>query len=137
MEEKNKKVSLLSFDSVGIIQKVGFGSHSYTAEETKTMSYISKEIIKKEIKRVPLELKNNGKNRYFLVENGIVFKYDTEKFLFYQLNLEKMKWQENQYLASLFYDSYLKFQELLDFKDYYDNDDQLDLNSGRHLWFIQ
>lgn len=133
MEEKNKKVSLLSFDTIGVMQKAGFGSHSYTAEETKTMSYINKEILKKEIKKAPLVLKNNEKNRYFLLENGIVFKYDTENFLFYQLNLEKMKWQENQNLASLFYDSYLKFQELLDFKDYYDNDDQLDLNSGRHI----
>lgn len=133
MEETNNKMSQPNLESIGFIQKSAVGSRSYTIEETKTMSYINKEILKKQIRGEALELKNDNKTRYFLVEDGTVFKYNAETYLFYQLNLETMMWNVNQDLASLYYDTYLRFQELIDFKDYYDIDNQLDLNSGGHL----
>lgn len=133
MDEKNSKMRQPNLESIGFIQKSAVGSHSYTVAETKTMSFINKEILKKQIRGETLELKNNNKTRYFLVEDGTVFKYDTEALLFYQLNLEKMRWYLNQSLEPLYYDTYLRFQELVDFKDYYDVDKCLDLNSGRHL----
>ena len=133
MVEINNKISQLNLENVGFIQKSAVGSHSYTIEETKTMSYINKELLKKQVRGENLELKNDNKTRYFLVEDGTIFKYNTETLLFYQLNLKTMKWYINQSLTSLYYDTYLKIQELIDFKDYYDIEDQVDRNNGRHL----
>lgn len=133
MEEVNNQIKRPNLESVGFIQKSAVGAHSYTFEETKTMTYLDTEILKRQIRGENLELKNDGKSRYFLVENGIVFKYSQDTGLFYQLDLETMTWRLNQRLVSIYYDTYLRFQELLSFKDYYDMGEQMDLDSGRHL----
>lgn len=137
MEEINNKKLEQKIENVGFIEKPSFGCHSYTVEETNTMSFINAELMKKRIDGEKLELKNDSKTRYYLVENGIVFKCDTENYLLYQLNLKTMKWNLNQNLASLYFDTSLRFQELTNFKDYYEIDEELDLSSGRHLWYIQ
>lgn len=78
------------------------------------------------------EQKKDIKEKYYIIEDGRIFKLEEDSFSFYQLNMNTKKWESNQNLASLYYDSFLRFQELLDFQDYYETAEQ-DLNRGMHL----
>lgn len=133
MEEKKETIKPENFEHIGFIQKAAPGSHSHTVAETYTLSYIKKEILKKQIRGEKLELRNDNRIKYFLVEDGTVFKYNTETYLFYQFDLETMTWYPNQSLASLYYDTYLKFEELLAFEDYFDTTNEFTINNGRQL----
>lgn len=125
MQNNHEKEKVFSSFELGHMEKLGMGARRYTIQETETMGYLNKELLKSQIRGEKLTLKNNDKTRYFLVENGTVFKIDESTFLFYQLDLQNLKWVRNQAFAFLYYDSYLRFQELLYFKDYYDDADEL------------
>lgn len=117
----------------GFIQKPGTGSRSYTAYETKTVARLEAYKITSQLKGIKLELKNKDNLKYYLVEDGTLFKYDTNELTFYRLNLDDFTWDYDPSLKTIFYDAYLKYQQLLYFEDFYVNREDLDLSNGRQL----
>ncbi len=65
-----------------------------------------------------LKPNNQDDTKYYIVENGNVFKSINDG-IFYELDISKMQWVPNQTYMSLMYDTYLKFSELQNFRDYY------------------
>lgn len=68
----------------------------------------------------PLELKNNQNTKYYLMEDGTIFKYLSENLEFYRLDIKNFVWYLEPSLLSLYFDNTLSFKELPDFKDYFD-----------------
>ena len=121
MDDKNNEVNRQTLDDIGFIQKPGVGSHSYTVEETRTMNFIDRETLKKRIHGENLELKNNYGTRYFLIENGTLIKYNVNASSIYEFDLETMTWIISKQSPAFYFNSDLRFQELMDFKDYYED----------------
>ena len=62
---------------------------------------------------------------YCMVENGAIFKYcDDYREWYYQLDLERFVWIKNQSFVSLTYDTYLRYQEIPGFRDYFPHEDK-------------
>lgn len=134
MEENINKVRLTSLDDLGHMEVPGEGFRSKTIQETIALNNIEKMVHRKQFAGEELTLRNNDRTRYFIMENGVVFKIDDETF-FFELNPETLKWHMNQGLASAYYSNYLRPMELVYFKDYFDNEEEMELDggSGRHL----
>lgn len=130
----NNKVRLTSLDEIGHMEKAGEGFRSKTIKETIALNNIERMVMKRRLNGEKLKLRNNDKTRYFILENGVVFKIDDNTF-FYELNQETLQWQSNQAIASIYYDGFLRPMELVYFKDYFDNEEEMELDggSGRHL----
>lgn len=65
-----------------------------------------------------LKPNNNGESRYFIVQDGRIFK--TSDFIsYYGLDTSTMEWTYDQTYMSIMNDMYLKFSELRNFRDYY------------------
>lgn len=114
----------------GVVQKPGIGSHSYNVEEFKTMNTLKMYETIDKAHGIKKELKNDGVSRYFLITDGRLIKYNKEKRSIKQLDIENKVWHEDKNAVMAFFDKNLSFQELLYFKDYYD--DELDLSHQRH-----
>lgn len=136
MDIKNNNVNLID-DRITvnsgdfIVKKSVLGGHSLTEREFNTKSMLRKYIMLNKFNGKTLEPKNVNGVKYFLAEDGTVFKYDESNFSFYRLSLNDFVWDYDQSLSSLYYDAYLRFQEFVDFEDYYPNREDLDLSSGR------
>ena len=129
MEDKNKKVRLTDLDELGHMEKAGEGFRSKTVRETIALNNIERLVMRKQLAGEKLTLRNNDKTRYFMIENGVVFKI-VENTWFYELNIETFKWQRNQRIASIYYDGYLRPIELVYFKDYFDNEEEQKPDGG-------
>lgn len=101
--------------------RVGY-SHSYTAEETKSVSGINKYLLLAKIRGETLIDYTKPDWYYCVVEDGRVFKYNPQELLFYRLDLERFVWVRDQTFASLCHDTYLMFQEIAGFRDYFPHD---------------
>lgn len=112
------------------IRKKVEGMHSMTVSESQTKTRLLEYEIKKVVTKQKLDLKNTVYNKYFLVENGMVIKYDMKNYLFYKLDLDKYVWQLDNDVMKDIVNKSLKYQEFIDFKDYYYNSEELDLNKG-------
>lgn len=112
------------------ISKKVEGMHSMTVSESQTKTRLLEYEIKKVVTKQKLDLKNTVYNKYFLVENGMVIKYDMKNYLFYKLDLDKYVWQLDNDVMKDIVNKSLKYQEFIDFKDYYYNSEELDLNKG-------
>ncbi len=88
-------------------------------EETKAKLKQFEESCKE--RNIQLQLKNNPQMKYYEIEDGNIFKRDIVRGLFYRLDLKQFKWNEDATLLSLYRGSHLKFQEILDFKDYFED----------------
>ena len=112
---------MLSDNSAGYFTKssrIGM-SHSYTAEETRTSSYLNAYVTKCKISGVELTNYTKPDWYYCIVEDGNVFKFHPNEHIFYKLDLDKLVWVWKQSYASLINDTYLRFQEFSGFIDYY------------------
>lgn len=94
-------------------------SHSYTAQETKSASEIHKYVMSARISGKELVDYTREDWYYCIAEDGSVFKFPSNRDDFYQLDLKKMQWEHNQSWASVIDDTYLRFQELDGFRDYF------------------
>lgn len=112
------------------ISKKVEGMHSMTESESQTKTKLLEYEIKKVVTKQKLDLKNTIYNKYFFVENGMVIKYDMKNYLFYKLDLDKYVWQLDNDVMKDIVNKSLKYQEFIDFKDYYYNSEELDLNKG-------
>lgn len=65
---------------------------------------------------------NDGSSEYYLVEDGRIFRRESASASFFQLDFEHKIWKSNQNFMSLYYDSFLKFQEIRDFQDCFDSE---------------
>lgn len=65
-----------------------------------------------------LKPRDVGETRYFICENGKVFK-TPDGGLFFGLDTDSMEWIPDQTYMSIAYDTALKFSELKNFRDYY------------------
>ena len=101
-----------------------------TGHEFKTTVKLKRYKMFSLIDGIQLINRNDGTAKYYLVEDGTVFKYLEDSFSFYKLNLEDFVWESKQSLASIYFDTYLKFQELPDFEDYYPNGEEVGLDKG-------
>jgi len=131
MENYDKKsINSRLFDGSlgGYVQHPGYNSRSYTAKEMESITTLKTFKLFKQIDGEQLVLRNKPKNKYYIIQNGVIFKYDEETFSFYKLNLNDFVWESDQTLASIYYDTYLKFQELTSFEDYYPDREELDLS---------
>ncbi len=99
-------------------------SHSYTVKETKTSSFLQTYILKCQISGEELKDRTKPDWYYCIIEDGTVFKFHPKERVFYQLDLDKLVWRSNQSLVSLYYDTFLKFQEFDGFVDYYPHADE-------------
>lgn len=115
----------------GLFTRITDGDHSQTQMEFETMQKIKMYLSRKMFNGEELIKNNNEGWKYYLVEDGTIFKKN-EDYHFYRLDLNKFQWVHDQSLISLYYDSFLKFKELLNFEDYYEISNS-DLNKGRHL----
>ena len=98
-----------------------FGIHSIT--QYKTLC---------QVQGKELEKRNTPEAQYYLVEDGTIVKAIPDRFLYYRLDLTNYNWVSDPNLVTLFYDTYLKYQELTEFEDYYPDANQ-DLNKGINL----
>ena len=115
--------------SEGVIQKSGIGSHSYNDLEFETMSTLNMYEMLDKAKGIKRDMHNDGVSRYFLISDGKLIKYNKEKKSLKILDLDNKVWVEDKNSINSFFDNSLRFQELLNFKDYYD--DELDLSQGK------
>ncbi len=111
----------LDFDYVGVVQhKTRVGqSHSYTAEETRAESEIRKYVLLANVRGDTLTDYTKPDWYYCIVEDGSIFKCSPKEPLFYELDLTRFVWIPNQRFASIYYDTYLRFQEIPGFRDYF------------------
>lgn len=65
------------------------------------------------------KLYNDEDTKYYIVEDGNIFKYNEKYNLFYRLDLEKFQWIYTPSYIGLYFDGHLKFEEIPNFKDYY------------------
>ena len=65
-----------------------------------------------------LKPNNSSNTKYYIVENGKVYKVIDEEEYF-ELDTDKMEWNLDPTYMGLMYDTYLKFSELKNFRDYY------------------
>ena len=72
----NNKVRLTSLDEIGHMEKAGEGFRSKTIKETIALNNIERMVMKRRLNGEKLTLRNNDKTRYFILENGVVFKID-------------------------------------------------------------
>ncbi len=115
-----------------VIRKAVPGEHTFNTEEFSTMNKIQQYVLMCEIDDEKLVERNDGKSKYYIIENGFVLKYQKDSFLCHKLDLDTMTWINAPELVSIFFDSMLKFQELPDFKDYFLEKDP-SLSNGRQL----
>lgn len=116
------------------------GDHSYTHQEFETLQKLQLYKSKKLYNKEKLVTKENDEWKYYMVEDGTIFKMNDDYF-FYRLNINTFQWIRDQRLVSLYNDCFLRFKELPGFEDYYEVLDteekykslDVDLNEGRHL----
>ena len=107
------------------------GDHSQTQREFETMQKLKIYISEKKYNGEKLVQKNDGSWKYYLVEDGNIFKMNDDYYC-YRLDLSNFTWIHDQRIISIINDGFLKCKELVNFDDYYENQD-LDLSKGRHL----
>lgn len=128
MQNSEERINIKNDEFV--IEKYVPGIHSLTPRESRTKTKLQEFEIKNAILGNKIEIKNSEDKKYYLVEDGTVIKLEEKNYSFYRLNLETYKWDLDQSLLAIFHDSFLKYQEFLDFKDYYSNSEELDLDKG-------
>ena len=110
------------FGMVGIRNRVGI-THSYTLEESLTQNFLEQQATRLRFAGKFID-RTKPDWYYCVVENGIAFKFHPDEMLFYELDLEQLVWRRNQALASLYFDTYLRFQEFHRFVDCYPHADE-------------
>lgn len=66
-----------------------------------------------------LELRNNPNTKYYLMEDGTIFKYLSNELEFYRLDTKEFVWYLEPSLLGLYFDNTLTFKEIPDFQDYF------------------
>ncbi len=64
--------------------------------------------------------KNNSNTKYYIAEDGSIFKQNIDNITFYRLELSKFIWFPDPTIIDLFYNNDLSFTELPTFQDYFD-----------------
>lgn len=91
---------------------------NYFAERVKRNLENIKEYRNKLIELGEPIVKHNLPNtKYFLMEDGTIFKSIPDDLEFYRLNLDIYQWESDPTLITVFFDNMLKFEELHDFED--------------------
>ena len=96
--------------------------HSYTVHETLSQSKVQKHVLLAQIRGETLTDYTKPDWYYCIVEDGSIFKYHPESHSFYGLDLERFVWVWDRSFVSIFYDTFLKFQEIDGFRDYFPHD---------------
>lgn len=99
----------------------------------KTLSDIQQYVESKKSAGENLELKNNSNTKYYLMEDGTVFKYLIEELEFYRLDTKDFTWYSEPSLLGFFFDNTLTFKEIPDFKDYFNEKNITNDNQGIKL----
>ena len=115
-----------------VIKKGTPGSHSLNSREAATKIKLQGYKTLCQVQGKELEKRNTPEAKYYLVEDGTIVKAIPDRFLYYRLDLTNYNWVSDPNLVTLFYDTYLKYQELTEFEDYYPDANQ-DLNKGMNL----
>ena len=145
-----------------VIKKGTPGSHSLNSREAATKIKLQGYKTLCQVQGKELEKRNTPEAKYYLVEDGTIVKAIPDRFLYYRrfsawtrgagglcsypypgpsipdrflyyrLDLTNYNWVSDPNLVTLFYDTYLKYQELTEFEDYYPDANQ-DLNKGINL----
>lgn len=71
----------------------------------------------------------SNNSNYYISEDGRVFKC-VDGYEYYGLNMETMQWENNQIYMDMFYNSNIKYSELLNFRDYYSKEDILEYSAS-------
>lgn len=85
----------------------------------KTLSSVQQYIQDKKATGEQLELRNNPNTKYYLMEDGTIFKYLSNELEFYRLDTKEFVWYLEPSLLSLYFDNTLTFKEIPDFQDYF------------------
>ena len=110
----------INTNEIKIFPKTRVGmNHSYTCRESKSMSKLLLFEIKCSCNNISLVDKNSSDWYYCIAEDGTIFKFSKDYCNFYYLDLDNYVWRKKQSLFGLIFDSFLKYQELDAFKDYF------------------
>lgn len=85
----------------------------------QTLSSVQQYIQDKKATGEQLELRNNPNTKYYLMEDGTIFKYLSNELEFYRLDTKEFVWYLEPSLLSLYFDNTLTFKEIPDFQDYF------------------
>ena len=96
----------------------------------QTLSSVQQYIQDKKASGEQLELRNNHNTKYYLMEDGTIFKYLNNELEFYRLDTRKFVWYIDPSLLDLYFDNTLTFKEIPDFQDYFLEQEKNDTKSG-------
>lgn len=85
----------------------------------QTLSSVQQYIQAKRASGEQLELRNNLNTKYYLMEDGTIFKYLSNELEFYRLDTKEFVWYLEPSLLGLYFDNTLTFKEIPDFQDYF------------------
>ncbi len=85
----------------------------------QTLSSVQQYIQAKRSSGEQLELRNNPNTKYYLMEDGTIFKYLSNELEFYRLDTKEFVWYLEPSLLGLYFDNTLTFKEIPDFQDYF------------------
>lgn len=91
----------------------------FAKKVNQTLTAVQQYIQKKQSSGETLELKNNHNAKYYLMEDGTIFKYLSKEVEFYILDTKEFIWYPEPSLLGLYFDNTLTFREIPDFKDYF------------------
>lgn len=86
----------------------------------QTLTSIEEYVQTKKTSGEELIIRNNPSTKYYLMEDGTIFKYVSEELEFYRLDTIKFKWLSDPSLLGLYFDDTLTFKEIPDFQDYFE-----------------
>lgn len=85
----------------------------------QTLSSVQQYIQEKRASGEQLELRNKPNTKYYLMEDGTIFKYLSNELEFYRLDTKEFVWYLEPSLLGLYFDNTLTFKEIPDFQDYF------------------
>lgn len=118
--ENNGMNNRMIADKISIRKQTRVGvEHSLTLRESKSKSKLMMYEFKCKFNNIKLIDKTKSDWFYCIAEDGTVFKFSKDYYNFYYLDLDKFVWRKKPSLYELISDSFLKYQEFVEFKDYF------------------
>lgn len=102
-------------------QELYWKMHFCNSKMFKTIAQIEMYTRSKKKEGITLLQHKEEHIHYYMTEYGQIFKFDKENFNSYELDLQNMLWFRNRDFVTMYLGNYMKYTEIDEFADYYEN----------------
>ena len=100
-------------------RELHWGMHFCNPRMAKAIIKVEMYINELKEKRTNLSVHTNIHTKYYMTEQGQIFKFDKKRFVSYELDQQEMAWFRNQDFVELYVDGDLRCTEMDLFEDYF------------------